>query len=254
MMAMSSSTSNIYVRAAHCLRPPVRRQANWVGSANDLCATWPTKSKRIATFSSLLPGPFSHYDDVSLNFNGSRSWSTSVPFDPSLPSFPDYMLDSPLRIFRASFGDSERLEDLGEGRFRVRMLPLHFLNLTVTPIVILCVQSEKMYESAKLHLTCHEITLLGVAPEDSKPFQLHLQGELTGSRRGEIFGRVVARIETSVPSSLVMTPPSVLEMTGNLLVAHILAMMNDAMERRFVRDYYSWCQSKCGEGGNNRRF
>jgi len=211
-------------------------------------STWTEKlniqPKRVLVRSSFFPDPFSQPSELRISFAGSRAWSASVPPDPALPGIVEYLLDSPTRIFHASFGDMERMDELGEGKFRVRMLPLQFFHLSVTPVVILHVRSERIDGSAKLHLTCHEIALHGIPPEDSERFHLHLAGELVGTPGGHIRGSVLTRIETSVPNSLMFTPTSVLEIAGNALVTQILTVLNNAVERSLVNDYYVWCRRK----------
>uniref|UniRef100_A0A0E0I4J2 Uncharacterized protein n=1 Tax=Oryza nivara TaxID=4536 RepID=A0A0E0I4J2_ORYNI len=77
--------------------------------------------------------PSSSSDAVSY----SSSISTDMPlYEPTGVSFDEYLLDR-ARVFRAMFPDESRSQRLSDEEWRVQMLPLQFLLLTVHPVVVM---------------------------------------------------------------------------------------------------------------------
>ncbi|OEL31328.1 hypothetical protein BAE44_0007649 [Dichanthelium oligosanthes] len=67
----------------------------------------------------------------------SASISTDTPLHETPgASFDEYLQDR-ARVFRAMFPDESRSERIGDGEWRIQMLPLQFLLLTVRPVVVM---------------------------------------------------------------------------------------------------------------------
>uniref|UniRef100_A0A453B0F1 Uncharacterized protein n=1 Tax=Aegilops tauschii subsp. strangulata TaxID=200361 RepID=A0A453B0F1_AEGTS len=67
----------------------------------------------------------------------SSSIDTDMPlYEPLGVSFDEYLQDRP-RVFRAMFPDESRSQQLSDEEWRIQMLPLEFLLITVRPVVVM---------------------------------------------------------------------------------------------------------------------
>lgn len=67
----------------------------------------------------------------------SSSIDTDMPlYEPPGVSFDEYLENRP-RVFRAMFPDESRSQQLSDEEWRIQMLPLEFLLITVRPVVVM---------------------------------------------------------------------------------------------------------------------
>uniref|UniRef100_A0A0E0AN42 Uncharacterized protein n=1 Tax=Oryza glumipatula TaxID=40148 RepID=A0A0E0AN42_9ORYZ len=136
--------------------------------------------------------PSSSSDAVSY----SSSISTDMPlYEPTGVSFDEYLLDR-ARVFRAMFPDESRSQRLSDEEWRVQMLPLQFLLLTVHPVVVM----QLRHRDGVLDLRITEWELRGLE-RDYAPasFDLGVRGSLYADRsRGRRACRLRGHLEISI--------------------------------------------------------
>ncbi|KAB8106488.1 hypothetical protein EE612_040855 [Oryza sativa] len=143
--------------------------------------------------------PSSSSDAVSY----SSSISTDMPlYEPTGVSFDEYLLDR-ARVFRAMFPDESRSQRLSDEEWRVQMLPLQFLLLTVHPVVVM----QLRHRDGVLDLRITEWELRGLE-RDYAPasFDLGVRGSLYADRSS---GRRACRLRGHLEISIgcVLPPP-----------------------------------------------
>ncbi|RLN35063.1 uncharacterized protein C2845_PM03G13770 [Panicum miliaceum] len=168
----------------------------------------------------------------------SASISTDTPLhEPPGASFDEYLQDR-ARVFRATFPDESRSERLGDGEWRIQMLPLQFLLLTVRPIVVM----QLRHRAGGLELRVMEWELRGLdsgyAPSS---FDLGVSGSLYADRSGgrragcRMKGHLEIAITVVLPPPLRLVPESVLARRRRielpLLKMQVLSRLAEKMKR-----------------------
>nr|BAC79899.1 hypothetical protein [Oryza sativa Japonica Group] len=147
--------------------------------------------------------PSSSSDAVSY----SSSISTDMPlYEPTGVSFDEYLLDR-ARVFRAMFPDESRSQRLSDEEWRVQMLPLQFLLLTVHPVVVMQLRHRDGVLDLRIGAAQTEWELRGLE-RDYAPasFDLGVRGSLYADRsRGRRACRLRGHLEISI--GCVLPPP-----------------------------------------------
>ncbi|CAN6206199.1 unnamed protein product [Urochloa humidicola] len=176
------------------------------------------------------------------------SISTNTPLhEPPGASFDEYLQDR-ARVFRAMFPDESRSERLGDGEWRIQMLPLQFLLLTVRPVVVM----QLRHRAGGLDLRVTEWELRGL-DRDHAPtsFDLGVSGSLYADRslRGRRAGcRMRGHLEIAVtvvlPPPLRLVPESVLRGVAESVLSRLAEMMKRDVDVGLIADFQRFRREK----------
>ena len=178
-------------------------------------------------------------------FRASESVSISVP----LHSVPiAHYLRQPQRLVNAITAKSrvEALEDRptheGHRFFRMKMQPLNFLHLKIQPTVDMDVWADA---NGTVYLRSIHSQIRGTDWID-RSFALKLAGKITPNidrfGRTKLVGRVDLKVNVVMPPIFSLTPPIVIEVTGNSLLKSVLVAMKQRLMQRLVADYVIWAK------------
>ncbi|KAF8679191.1 hypothetical protein HU200_045958 [Digitaria exilis] len=177
----------------------------------------------------------------------SASISTDMPLhEPPGASFDEYLQDR-ARVFRAMFPDESRSERLGDGEWRVQMLPLQFLLLTVRPVVVM--QLRHRAGGLDLRVTEWELRGLdsGYAPTS---FDLGVSGSLYADRsRGRLAGcRMRGHLEIVItvvlPPPLRLVPESALRGVAESVLSRLAEKMKRDVDVGLIADFRRFRREK----------
>eukprot|EP00257_Ricinus_communis_P027613 XP_025015027.1 uncharacterized protein LOC8283427 [Ricinus communis] len=149
--------------------------------------------------------------------------STDIPiYESPGASFDRYLEDKP-RVFKAMFPDKRRSEQLNKEEWRIQMLPINFLFLTVWPVVdmrLKCKSGGKDYppevprnitKVLELEITRWQLQGLDNVLEPSH-FSLGVEGLLYADRLGartRLKGQLEMNISFVLPPVLALVPEDV---------------------------------------------
>ncbi|XP_074286584.1 uncharacterized protein LOC141611842 [Silene latifolia] len=183
----------------------------------------------------------------------SSSISTDIPLyetDTPTASFDHYLEDKP-RVFRAMFPDKQRSHRLNEEEWRVHMLPIEFLFITVIPVIdmrLRCKTSGKEYPpgispsiSKVLELDIVRWELQGL-DDAAKPtqFNLGVKGALYPDRRGlrtRLKGQLEMNITVILPPMLALLPQYMLTSVSETVLRKLVENMKDKVNSSLLADY-----------------
>ncbi|KAK6913290.1 Protein of unknown function DUF1997 [Dillenia turbinata] len=177
--------------------------------------------------------------------------STDIPIY-ELPgaSFDHYLEDKP-RVFKAIFPDKPRSQQLNEEEWRIQMLPIHFLFLTVRPVVDLrlrCKSEGKDYppqvpfdvtKLIELDITRWELKGLESMFKPTN-FVLGVNGILYPDRRQartRLKGQLEMSISASLPPVLAMVNDRVLQGVAESVLEGLLQNMKNKVNGSLLADY-----------------
>ncbi|WVZ66788.1 hypothetical protein U9M48_015962 [Paspalum notatum var. saurae] len=179
------------------------------------------------------------------------TYSASISIDTPLyeaagVSFDEYLQD-PARVFRAMFPDESRSERVGEGEWRVQMLPLLFLLRTVCPVVVM--QLRHRAGGLELRITEWELRGLdsGYAPSS---FDLGVSGSLYADRsRGRRAGcRMRGHLEIAItfvlPPPLRLVPEPVLRGVVESVLSRLAEKMKRDVDVGLTADFQKFRREK----------
>uniref|UniRef100_M8BU02 DUF1997 domain-containing protein n=1 Tax=Aegilops tauschii TaxID=37682 RepID=M8BU02_AEGTA len=132
-------------------------------------------------------------------------------YEPLGVSFDEYLQDRP-RVFRAMFPDESRSQQLSDEEWRIQMLPLEFLLITVRPVVVMQLRNRN---AGGLDLRITEWELRGLdSGYTPASFDLGVRGSLyadRGQRRGSrLRGHLEISITVALPPPLRIVPEAIL--------------------------------------------
>ncbi len=178
-------------------------------------------------------------------FHASESVSISVPVH-SVPIA--HYLRQPQRLVNAITAKSrvEALEDRpnqeGHRFFRMKMQPLNFLHIKIQPTVDMDVWADV---NDSVYLRSIGTQIRGTDWIDQR-FALKLAGKITPNidrhGRTKLVGRVDLKVSVVMPPIFFLTPPIVIEVTGNSLLKSVLVAMKQRLMQRLVADYVVWAK------------
>lgn len=177
----------------------------------------------------------------------SASISTDAPlYEAPEASFDEYLQDR-ARVFRAMFPDESRSEQVGDGEWRVQMLPLQFLLLTVRPVVVM--QLRHRAGGLELRITEWELRGLdsGYAPSS---FDLGVSGSLHADRsRGRraacrMKGHLEIAITVVLPPPLRLVPETVLRGVAESVLSRLAEKMKRDVDVGLIADFKRFRREK----------
>ncbi|KAK9741102.1 hypothetical protein RND81_03G081700 [Saponaria officinalis] len=181
----------------------------------------------------------------------SSTISTDIPlYESPSASFDQYLEDKP-RVFRAMFPDKQRSQRLNEEEWRVHMLPIEFMFMTVFPVIdmrLRCKTSGKEYPpgispaiSKVLELDIVRWELQGL-DDAAKPtqFSLGVKGALYPDRRGlrtRLKGQLEMTISVILPPMLTLVPEYMLRSVSETVLTRLVENMKDKVNSNLLADY-----------------
>uniref|UniRef100_A0A0E0LNQ5 Uncharacterized protein n=1 Tax=Oryza punctata TaxID=4537 RepID=A0A0E0LNQ5_ORYPU len=176
----------------------------------------------------------------------SSSISTDIPlYEPPGVSFDEYLLDR-ARVFRAMFPDESRSQRLSDEEWRVQMLPLQFLLLTVHPVVVM----QLRHRDGVLDLRITEWELRGLE-RDYAPasFDLGVRGSLYADRsRGRRACRLRGHLEISIscvlPPPMRLVPDAVMRGVAESVLQRLAEKMKQDVDVGIVADFQRFRREK----------
>ncbi|KAI4389261.1 hypothetical protein MLD38_001502 [Melastoma candidum] len=177
--------------------------------------------------------------------------STDIPlYESPGASFDQYLEDKP-RVFDAIFPDKRRSQRLSEDEWRIQMLPIQFLFLTVWPVIdmrLRCESTGRHYPPGiphdvskvlELGITRWELQGLDKVLEPSH-FSLAVKGALYPDRRGprsRLKGQLEMTISFVLPSVLALVPENVLQSVAESVLTRLVENMKFKVNGSLLADY-----------------
>ncbi|OVA08954.1 Exonuclease [Macleaya cordata] len=184
--------------------------------------------------------------------------ATDMPlYEPPGVSFDQYLNDQ-ARVFEAIFPDKRRSQRLNEEEWRIQMLPIQFLFLTVWPVVdmkLRCKTQGKDYPPGvpgdttkvlELDITKWELQGLDTVLEPSH-FTLGVRGALYPDRRG-IRSRLKGQLEMSIsfvlPPMLAVVPEDALSGVAEAVLNRLVENMKHKVNGSLLADFNEFKKEK----------
>ncbi|NJK37875.1 MAG: DUF1997 domain-containing protein [Oscillatoriales cyanobacterium RM2_1_1] len=176
---------------------------------------------------------------MKVQFSGSQSVELNVP-DEGVPI--QHYLRQPHRLVY-SLVDPQRLEQLDQDCFRLKMRPISFLSLAIQPTVDLKVWA---LSDGTIRLKSVGCAIRG-ADYINQRFALHLFGRLSPQQvdgMTQLKGLADITVEIELPPALWLTPRPLIETTGNHLLKGILATVKQRLAHHLILDYRRWVREQ----------
>lgn len=176
--------------------------------------------------------------------------STNIPlYEHPGASFDRYLEDKP-RLFKAIFPDTKRSQRLNEEEWRIHMLPIQFLYLTVVPVVdirLRCKSNGIDYPDGvppditkvlELNILRWELKGLDdiVTPSN---FSLCVKGEMYADRRSKpsLKGQLQMSMSFAVPPVLALVPEDIRRGVAESLLQRLIGNMKHKVNGSLIADY-----------------
>lgn len=179
-------------------------------------------------------------------FDASQSVEIAVPQQP-IPI--QHYLRQPKRLVQALV-EVNRIEQLSEEIFRLKMRPLAFMTLSIQPTVDMRVWADS---DGVVHLESVACQIRGIEYINQR-FALNLKGRLSPYQINGITylkGRADLQVQVELPPPFWLTPKPLLETTGNGLLKSVLLTIKHRLMQQLLLDYATW--AKTGSEANISR-
>ncbi|KOR34853.1 MULTISPECIES: DUF1997 domain-containing protein [Planktothricoides] len=173
------------------------------------------------------------------HFFASQSVEIVVPEQPIPIS---HYLRQPQRLVH-SLVEPSRMEQLSPEKFRLKMRPREFMMFRLQPTVDLRVWAKA---DGTIHLASVGCEIRGVDYINQR-FALDLVGQLSPCEVNGITylkGKADLIVQVDVPPPLDITPPMILETTGNGLLRSILLTIKQRLTQQLLLDYRRWASDE----------
>ncbi|MBD2353239.1 DUF1997 domain-containing protein [Tolypothrix sp. FACHB-123] len=181
---------------------------------------------------------------MTTQFTASQSVEIAVPNEP-IPI--QHYLRQPQRLVHALV-DNNRIQQISEEIFRLKMRPLSFMSLSIQPTVDMRVWADSQ---GTIYLRSVGCEILGVEYINQR-FALNLKGYLsplqhsTGTR---LQGKADLEVQVELPPPFCFTPKPILEATGNGLLKSVLLTVKQRLLHQLLADYRRWVSVQTKEPG-----
>ncbi len=175
---------------------------------------------------------------MNSEFVASQSVEIIVPEQP-VPI--QHYLRQPQRLVNA-IAESNRIEQLSQECYRLKMRPLDFMSLQFQPTVDLKVWADS---DGTVHLKSIGCQILGLDYINQR-FALELKGKLYPYQNNgvtQLKGRADLKVNVDVPLPFSLTPKPILETTGNTLLKSVLVRIKQKLMHQLLVDYRQWANS-----------
>ena len=172
---------------------------------------------------------------MNSEFVASQSVEITVPEQP-VPI--QHYLRQPQRLVHA-IADSNRIEQLSQECYRLKMRPLDFMSLQFQPTVDLKVWADS---DGTVHLKSISCQILGLDYINQR-FALDLKGKLYPYQNNgvtQLKGRADLKVSVDVPLPFSLTPKPIIETTGNGLLKSVLVRIKQKLMHQLLVDYRQW--------------
>jgi hypothetical protein len=172
---------------------------------------------------------------MNSQFVASQSVEIAVPEQP-IPI--QHYLRQPQRLVHA-IAETNRIEQLSQECFRLKMRPLDFMSLNFQPTVDLKVWADS---DGTVHLRSIRCEILGLDYINQR-FALDLKGKLYPSQNQGVThlkGRADLKVNVDIPLPFSLTPKPILEATGNGLLKSVLVRIKQKLMHQLLLDYRQW--------------
>ena len=181
---------------------------------------------------------------MATQFTASQSVEIAVPKQP-IPI--QHYLRQPQRLVHALV-DNNRIQQISEEVFRLKMRPLSFMSLSIQPTVDMRVWAES---NGTIYLRSVGCEILGVEYINQR-FALNLKGYLSPSQvSGGTYlqGKADLEVQVELPPPFCFTPKPILEATGNGLLKSVLLTVKQRLLHQLLADYRRWVIVQTKERG-----
>ncbi|KAL0332098.1 UNVERIFIED_CONTAM: hypothetical protein Scaly_2111300 [Sesamum calycinum] len=155
--------------------------------------------------------------------------STDIPlYEIPGASFDVYLEDKP-RVFKAIFPDKRRSQQLNEEEWRVHMLPIEFLFLTVSPVIDMRLRCKSCGKGT--HLEFLKIFQRGSVPDRRGP-------------RSRLKGQLQMSISFVLPPMLALVPEDIRRDVADSVLKRLVENMKDKVNGSLIADYSEFKREK----------
>lgn len=171
-------------------------------------------------------------------FDASQSVEIAVPQQP-IPI--QHYLRQPKRLVQALV-DVNRIEQLSEEVFRLKMRPLAFMTLSIQPTVDMRVWADS---DGTVNLESVACQIRGIEYINQR-FALNLKGRLSPYQiNGTTYlkGKADLQVQVELPPPFWLTPKPILEATGNGLLKSVLLTIKHRLMQQLLLDYATWAKT-----------
>ncbi|KAL9427286.1 hypothetical protein AB3S75_029473 [Citrus x aurantiifolia] len=178
--------------------------------------------------------------------------ATDIPLYESPGALFDQYLEDKPRVFNAMFPDNkQRSQRLNEDEWRIQMLPIQFIFLTVKPVIdmrLRCKTGGKDYppevpqditKVLELDITRWELRDLENVIKPSQ-FSLSVKGALYSARRGtrsRLKGQLEMNISFVLPPVLALIPDDVRRNVAESVLTRLIEDMKQKVNGSLLQDY-----------------
>ncbi|KAA8547961.1 hypothetical protein F0562_004390 [Nyssa sinensis] len=188
----------------------------------------------------------------------SSSISTDIPlYESPVASFDQYLEDKP-RVFKAIFPDKGRSQQLNEEEWRIQMLPIQFLFLTVWPVIDMRLRYKSKGIDYPPGVPCDITNVLELdiirwklegLDDMLKPshFTLGVKGALYPDRRGmksRLKGQLQMSISFVLPPVLTLVPEDVRRDVAESVLNRLVENMKLKVNSSLLADYSEFKREK----------
>ncbi|MBD2202955.1 DUF1997 domain-containing protein [Calothrix sp. FACHB-1219] len=185
---------------------------------------------------------------MTTQFTASQSVEIVIPKQP-IPI--QHYLRQPQRLVYALV-DNNRIQQISEEVFRLKMRPLSFMSLSIQPTVDMRVWADSQ---GTLYLRSVGCEILGVDYINQR-FALNLKGYLSPLQHNtetHLQGKADLAVQVELPPPFCFTPKPILEATGNGLLKSVLLTVKQRLLHQLLADYRRWVSVQTKEQGLSDR-
>ncbi|CAN1121747.1 Uncharacterized protein SYNPCC7002_A1590 [Linum perenne] len=235
------------IAAAGSFSPSIKKQLLLNCSFTTGETTWKKKQWGLQWYPSRSSRQIKNQISVQNPATYSSSMSTDIAlYESPGASFDSYLEDKP-RVFQAMFPDKQRSQQLTQEEWRIQMLPINFLFLTVWPTVdvrLSCRNGGRDYpphikKVMELEILRWELKGLDGVIEPSH-FSLGVKGALYADRgrtRTRLKGKLEMEISFVLPPVLALVPEDVRNNVAETVLSTLVYNMKHKVNSSLLSDY-----------------